>query len=247
MDSFSLILPVYNEETRIRETLYALDRFFINKQYNYEIIIVNDGSDDNTSFIVNKFKDQNKTNVKLIEYAVNRGKGFAVSCGIENVKKDIVAFMDADLPFKLDLIDSSIELIKNYEADIVLGDRNDTRSSVKIAYSILRKILGKVFSCLIKILLIKGFSDTQCGYKAFRTNIAKKIFSRQTIHGFAFDLELLHIAKKENYKIKKVPVVFSHSKDTKINILWDSIQMFTDLIKIKLNERKGIYDKDYSK
>lgn len=242
MVSFSLILPAYNEEQRIEKTLVALNHFFKSKEYDYEVIIVNDGSKDRTSKIVNNFRKKNDINIELIEYQPNKGKGYAVSCGVKKAQHEIIAFLDSDLPFELTLIDSSIGLIQNNGAEIVVGDRNDSRSSINAGYSFSRKLSGRLFSFLINLLLIKGFSDTQCGYKAFQSKVAKEIFSMQTIHGFGFDLELLFIASKREYKINKIPVIFSHSADSKVKLIRHSCEMFMDILRIKKNDSKKAYN-----
>jgi len=242
MVSFSLILPAYNEEQRIEKTLVALDNFFKCKDYDYEVFVVNDGSGDNTTTVVNNFIKNNDLNLELVEYKPNKGKGYAVFCGVKKAQKEIIAFLDADLPFELNLIDLSIKLIQNDDVEIVVGDRNDSRSSVNADYSFSRKLSGKIFSFLINLFLIKGFSDTQCGYKAFKNNVAKDIFSKQTIRGFGFDLEILFIANKRKYKVSKIPVIFSHSSNSKVKLIHHSWEMLMDIIRIKKNGHKEVYN-----
>tara|TARA_Y100000294_G_scaffold1629_1_gene1988 strand:+ start:813 stop:1541 length:729 start_codon:yes stop_codon:yes gene_type:complete len=242
MSSFTLIIPTYNEEQGIEKTLNILGNFFKCKSYDYEIIVVNDGSEDNTSAVIEDFKKENDINIELLEYCSNKGKGYAVLKGIHKAEKEIIAFMDADLPFDLSLIESSIKLIQENKAEIVIGDRGDSKSSIEVAYSYSRRLSGKLFSILINILLFKGFNDTQCGYKAFKNKVAKDIFSKQTIPGFGFDVEILFIAIKKKYEIKKIPVIFSHSRDSKIKLIRHSLEMFFDIFRIRSNNKKGIYD-----
>jgi len=238
----SIVIPAYNEERRLGVTIDEIKGFCEKKNWPYEIIVVDDGSKDNTlSVVKEKIKKLKDGSITAIEMSKNQGKGACVKKGVLNAKGEIISFMDADLPYSLDSLALMVDAIKN-GFDIAIGGRDLKESKADISYGILRKISGRSYSILIQLLLFKGIPDTQCGFKTFRKDIAKRIFSIITIKGFGFDVELLFIAKKWNLKIKRVPVIFTHSHDSKVKLIRDSIKMFIDLFKIKNNNKNGLYE-----
>ncbi|MFH1590249.1 MAG: dolichyl-phosphate beta-glucosyltransferase [archaeon] len=226
----SIVMPAYNEDKRIKKSLIDIIKHLNEKKIVYELIVVDDGSSDKTVEIVNGFQG----NIRILKNKTNSGKGFSVRKGIENAKYDLVLFTDADLATPIEELD---KMLKEMElgADIVIASRNLPKSNIVVKQPFYRQIMGKTFPFLVRLLLIPNIRDTQCGFKLFRTNIAKQIVKKQTIHGFSFDVEILFIARKLGFKIKEVPVKWIDKKGSKVNPLTDAFKMFMDLIRIRHN------------
>ncbi len=236
--SVTLILPAYNEEARILPTLQqSLE--YMSQFSKYEIIIVDDGSTDGTCLIVDNFV-KSSHQVKLISYQPNRGKGFAIKTGVLNAQSEFVFFMDSDLPYPLDSVERALEYFENH--DLVIGARN-LPGSVEIApYPWYRKLSGNLFSVLVSNFIVKGIPDTQCGFKGFRTEIARQLFSKITVFGFCFDVEVLAIAQRLNLRIKRLPISLRHSGGSKVRIIRDSIKMLYQSLMIRMRVNRGYYD-----
>lgn len=205
----SLVIPAYNEEKTIKDTLLEVGGYFSKQDYSYEIIVVNDGSVDKTSKIVSSLKTR-IPNLKFLDNKINKGKGFAVKQGMLSATGDFLLFMDADNAIKINHLDKFLKYIKDF--DLVIGSielPGATKiSKYKGMSNIYRRVLGKLSKYLIRVLTIWEIHDTQRAFKLFKKDVAKEIFSRQTINGWGFDIELLMIAKKLNYKIKELPVTW---------------------------------------
>lgn len=232
----SIIIPSYNEEKIISRTLTKIIDFLDKKDINYEIIVADDGSKDKTREIVKKFN-----NARLTKKRRNKGKGYSVKQGVMLAKGDYILFSDADLSTPIEELDKFMNII-NKGYDIVIASRNLKESIIPVKQPFFRRILGKTFPLLVNFIILPGFKDTQCGFKLFKKETAKKIFKKQTLNGFSFDVELLFIAKRYNYKIKEAPVTWSNALDSKVNPINDSMRMFLDILKIRLNNIKGRYD-----
>jgi dolichyl-phosphate beta-glucosyltransferase len=233
----SIIIPAYNEEKRIKETLKKIINYLNKKKTIYEIILVDDCSTDRTIEISKKI---NK-NIIILKNKNNMGKGYCVKKGIQYAKNELILFTDADLATPIEEIDNMIDLI-NKDNDIIIASRSHPKSKIIVKQSLIRQFMGNIFPFLVKLLLIKNISDTQCGFKLFKKKVAKEIIKYQTINRFSFDVELLFIAKKKGYKIKEVPVFWIDKKGSKLKLIKDSSKMFLDLIKIKYNS----YNKRYN-
>ena len=230
---------MYNEEILISKTLKYVLNYFEYKAYDYEIIVVDDKSTDNSVSFVKKL---NHPKIKLICKEKNEGKGSAIKEGMKHVSKDYVGFMDADLPYDLTDIGNMIEKLKIY--DLAIGSRAIEGSKVEAHPNWYRILLSKVFCNIRNILFKLDIKDTQSGIKFFKKEAANKIFDKQLVKGFGFDTEILSLAKKYNYKIKEVPVSLlkEHSfKKSKLNPIRDSLKIFFDLLFIKFNDFKGKY------
>ncbi len=225
----SIIIPAYNEEKRIKKTLEAILSYLQKKKYDYEIIVVNDGSTDKTKDVVLEFKNRK---IKIIDNIENKGKGFSVKQGFLTATKEWVLFSDADLSTPIEELDTFFRY-KDY--DVIIGSRNLPDSLIVVKQPFLRSTLGKMFPFFVRLLLLPEIKDSQCGFKLFKKEAAKKIVSMQTITGFCFDAEQLYIAKKMGYVIKEVPISWQNDERSKIKIVTDSINMFVDLVRIKLN------------
>lgn len=232
----SIIIPAYNEEKRIGPTLSNTYEFLKTKSYNYEVIIVDDGSDDGTLFQVQNSELAKIDKLKIIRNSTNKGKGYSVKNGILISSGDFILFSDADLSTPIKEADKLFHHVeKGY--DIVIGSRSIVGSDVKIHQPFYREGMGRVFNKLVKLLLIKGFSDTQCGFKLFVGGVARKIARELTINGFCFDVEMLYLAKKKGYRIAEVGVVWQNSSQSKVQVIRSSLSMFIDLFKIKKRHR----------
>jgi len=238
----SVIIPVYNEEKRLPGTLTEINKYLSQQSYSSEVIVVDGGSKDRTPDIVRDFTS-NIGNLKLIEVKNCSGKGEAVKEGMMAAKGDFRLFMDADNSTKLDQVE---KMWPQFEAgfDVVIGSRDVEGAVLDPPQPFLRKvILGKGFRIYRKLVIgLWEIQDTQCGFKCFRGEIVGKIFPKTLIGGFAFDPELLVIAKKMGHKIKEVPVYWKNDLDSKVKMT-DVFKMAVDLLRIKWNLITGKYDK----
>ena len=235
MKSLSVVIPAYNESQRIKNTIDAVLKYLENWKIKFEIIVVDDGSIDNTADIVKNIKDKR---VRIVKNGKNYGKGYSVRNGVLNSKYEYVLFSDADLSTPIDMID---KFEKYLDYDIIIGSRALSESDIKIKQPFYREFMGKTFNKFVRLFTVRGIKDTQCGFKLFKRNIAKKIFERATLNGFGFDVEILYIAKLNGIKIAEVPVVWKNSRISKVRPIKDSVNMFKDLFVIRINKAKGKY------
>lgn len=243
MKSLSIIIPAYNEENRILPTLKALDEFLRKEILFHEIIIVNDGSYDSTVEVVEEHMKNNPNLIlKLSNLSENMGKGMAVKKGVEVAQNEIIMFFDADLSYEPSNIRRAMSYLGNPDIDIVIGDRNLKESEIVSPPPFLRRISGKIYAWMVGKFILQGITDSQCGFKVFRKEAAKKIFKKTTIPRFGFDVELLYIANKAKLRIMKMPVRCLNSPGSRVKLFSDSLMMFKDLFTIKSNDRKGFYN-----
>lgn len=240
----SIIIPAYNEESRIGDSLLKLHSFLLTKNYDYEIILVDDGSNDNTIAEAGKSALAKEGRLKIIRNGRNKGKGFSVRNGIMNSRGRYILFSDADLSTPIEEADNLFYYIKQ-GYDIVIGSRAVKGSNVKIHQVWYREIMGKTFNLFVKSSLIKEFNDTQCGFKLFKGDIARGIAVLMKIDGFCFDVEMLYLANLKGYRIKEAPVTWYNSPKSKVRPFIDSFKMLTELIFIKNihKSRKTAYER----
>jgi glycosyltransferase involved in cell wall biosynthesis len=224
----SVILPAYNEGTKIgdviEETVKALD----NTASDWEIVVVDDGSEDSTPTIVKEFAE-NDGRIKVFSYEKNKGKGFALKYGFEHSRGDIVVFMDADLDLHPRQIKKFIEIMNKEGADIVIGSKRHPESTV--SYPIKRRVLSDIYFLMVKILFNLNVKDTQVGLKLFRRKVLKNVMPRILVKRYAFDVEVLANAVKRGYKIVEAPVEITFNYDSRIN--WKAIwNMFVDTLAV---------------
>ncbi len=229
----SVIIPCYNEEHRIESTVKKIISYMDIRNQKYELIIVDDGSTDNTLDILKKY------DLKIIKNRKNSGKGFSVRNGVLNSKGDLILFTDADLSTPIEELDGFLELIKKY--DIVIASRKEKDSIIIEKQNSFRVFAGNIFPIIVRLLLLPKIKDTQCGFKLFRKS-AIRIFKRQRIMGWAFDVEILFIAKKLGYSIKEKGVTWVNDKSSKVSLVKDSLSMLIEVIKIRLNSFFKKYD-----
>lgn len=203
---------------------------------NYELIVVNDGSKNDFEKINNHAVAEG---CRLISYKKNKGKGFAVKKGVEAAEGNVIIYMDGDFPFEFGIIGTSINIFFSNDADVVIGDRTNGASINKSKAS--RKIGSNIVSKFANLFLVKNIPDTQCGFKAFKKNVAKKLFSLLTISGYSFDIQILYLAQRFNFKIFSIPVVVNKQAGSNVKLIWHGLQIIIDIFKIRL--KKKLYSK----
>jgi dolichyl-phosphate beta-glucosyltransferase len=237
----SIIVPAYNEQDLIVNTLETLQNYLMKRRESFEIIVVDDGSGDNTVSLVEEWGGSHGGNLRLLINHENMGKGFSVRRAVEESAGQYLIFIDADLPYDLNAIDGFLDALLHGH-DLAIGSRVLPGSEVK-GVPALRFFAGQVFSWMVQIFLSLGVPDTQCGFKSFKADSAREIFRRLTISGFGFDVELLYIARKLKYRIKPVAVrMIHHRLGSRVRLVNHSIEMLKDLFVIRSNDWQGIYD-----
>ena len=237
----SIIVPAYNEEKRLPKTLLDMDKYLRKQKYEYEIIVVNDGSSDKTVEKVKKLKSEIK-GLKLIDNKKNHGKGFVVRQGLLKAKGKIRLFSDADNSTSIDQIEKVFPWIKK-GFDIVIGSRDAKGAVLDPPQPLFRMFLGNAFNLMVQITVgLWGVWDTQCGFKALTAKAANKILPKCKIDRWAFDPEILVIGKKLGYKIKEIPVVWRNDINSKVKFK-GVVRMAIDLLKIRWNLISHKYDK----
>jgi glycosyltransferase involved in cell wall biosynthesis len=236
----SIIIPAYNEGARIGATLDKILAYLTQRGWgDAEIIVVNDGSYDNTVEIVRECAAKNP-GVRLLENPGNRGKGYSVRSGMLHAEGETLLFSDADLSSPIEEASKLFAAIAA-GSDIAIGSRwlqSELQTQKQPLY---RQLLGRVFNLLLRIILGLKFKDTQCGFKAFTRRSAQVIFPRQQIERWGFDPELLFLARKFGFRVTEVPVAWAHREGTRINPLRDGIRMFGEILKIRWNALRGKY------
>jgi dolichyl-phosphate beta-glucosyltransferase len=238
---YSLVIPAYNESERITASLDKILAYIAQNRWDAEILVVNDGSRDNTADVIRQYAQRSPI-VRLLENPGNRGKGYSVRHGMLQARGDILIFSDADLSSP---IYESAKLIREIEkgADVAFGSRWLEADTQTERQSILRQIAGRVYNLLLRVILGLNYKDTQCGLKAFTREAAEKVFTRQKIERWGFDPELLFIAKKFGMKMVEVPVEWAHDDRSKINPVVDGFKMGMEMLKIRWNGITGRYEK----
>jgi glycosyltransferase involved in cell wall biosynthesis len=236
----SIVIPAYNEAKRISPTLATLQKYLESKGWEAEVIVVNDGSSDETGAVVASYRRQWNA-LHLIDNAGNRGKGFSVRNGALRAQGDVILFTDADLSAPITEAPKLIDPIASGECDVTFGSRAVDRSLIGVHQSPFRETSGRIFNLFVQGLIGLPFKDTQCGFKAFRRSAAGPVFERQTIMGFGFDPEILYIAKKRGLRLREIPVRWDHVEGTTVRFLRDSCRMFLDLLRIRWNDLCGKY------
>jgi len=237
---YSLIIPAYNESARLGATLENVLAYVHAQGWNAEVIVVNDGSRDNTAEIVKSFAAKDPI-LRLVENPGNRGKGYSVRNGMLNARGEILLFSDADLSSP---IEEAPKLLAALEqgADIAIGSRWLRSETQTQRQPLHRQLFGRVFNLLLRLTLGLKFKDTQCGFKAFKQPAARAIFPLQKIERWGFDPEILFLARKFGFKVKEIPVVWGHSGGTRINPLVDGARMFQEMLRIRWYGLTGKYN-----
>lgn len=243
MDSstYSIVIPAYNESQRIAASLDKVLAYISQQHWVAEVLVVNDGSRDNTAEIVREYV-KNHPVVRLIENPGNRGKGYSVRNGMLQAQGDLLLFSDADLSSPIYEAEKLfIEIRKG--ADMAIGSRWLQRELQTERQPLYRQLFGRIFNVLLRMLLGVKFKDTQCGFKAFNRKAAQELFSRQRIERWSFDPELIFLSGKLGLKVVEVPVEWAHDDRSKINPVVDGMKMFAELVKIRWADLTGKYNR----
>lgn len=228
----SIVIPAYNEEVRIGMTLVRTLEYLRARHPSSEVLVVDDGSRDGTVNVVEEIA-QTDPSVRVLRQPQNRGKGAAVRRGVMEARGKVVLFMDADLATPVEELDTLlVYLHRGYR--VVIGSRGLAESDIRQRQPPGRELMGRVFNLLVRSVLLGGFKDTQCGFKLFDRDAARELFTRQKLDGFAFDVEVLLIAKELGYRIAEVPVVWYHAPNSKVSPIADSSRMLGDLLRLRL-------------
>ncbi len=243
----SIVIPAYNEAKRLPRTLERVHAYLQDavkrwqvEMDDVEVIVVDDGSTDGTSELARTFSDK-FPNFQVLRHSPNRGKGYAVKRGMLTARGRFRLFSDADLSTPIDEIDKMLPLLLSGEVDIVIASRGLPQSQLLVRQPWYREMLGRLFNLVVQALATPGIWDTQCGFKLFRGDVAERLFKLQTLDGFAFDVEVLYLARKFRYRIAEVPVRWLNDPNTKVQTLKHGMQMLRDLLVIRLNDLKGRY------
>lgn len=236
----SVILPVYNEQTCIEKTFDAV-LAYSRLHPNYHFLFVNDGSIDWTKPVLqSKINTAKRKEIQLLSYDFHAGKGYAVKRGLVHAHGDYICYIDSDLAYSLDHLELLIAELQHF--DLVIGCRRLVHEQ---GLSFSRRTVGSVFNLLSRGLLNLPYQDMQAGLKGFRRDSAKLLFSKQTMNGFSFDVELIYLARKYGYSIKEIPAIVSNEhqrKRSQVNLFSDSFEMLFDLLEIRFNDRGRKYD-----
>lgn len=241
MDSISIVIPAFNEERRLTDTLTAVLAYLARRDWRFtEVVVVDDGSADGTARLVREFSATHAA-VRLVENPGNRGKGYSVRHGMMEARGEWILFSDADLSAPIEELDKLLAAAREGGASVAIGSRALDRSLIEVHQSGFREMAGRVFNLCMRALTGLPFRDTQCGFKLFEAGAARKVFRQQRLEGFGFDAEVLFIARQLGFRMVEIPVRWSHSEGTKVSMFRDSLNMFLDLLRIRWNELRGRY------
>ncbi|OGD85750.1 hypothetical protein A2164_01920 [Candidatus Curtissbacteria bacterium RBG_13_35_7] len=243
----SVIIPAYNEEPNFKNgCIDEVPKYLSKQDYSSEVLIVDDGSSDQTAKLSENFAKKHK-NIRVVKNP-HQGKAETVKTGVQQANGELILFTDFDQATPLSEIEKLLPFIDKF--DIVIGSRQ-LPGAKREKEPFHRHLMGLVFNLIVQFIAVRGIWDTQAGFKCFRASVAKELFSKLKVYGqskkvqgalvTAFDVELLFLAKKNNYKIKEVPIIWHHVATSRVNPLKDSLRMLRDVIKVRLNDLRGVY------
>ena len=245
----SLIVPAYNEAKRLPATLERIVEYLALRDFSYELVVVDDGSRDATREVVRDFA-ATRPGIRLESYddaegrPLNRGKGYAVRHGVLSAQGRDILFSDADLSTPIEEMEKLLPPISRGDCDITIASRGLPESDLAIHQPWYREWMGRTFNKFVQRVIETDIVDTQCGFKAFRGEVAKKLFSLAQIDGFGFDTEILFLAHKFGYRVRELPVTWRHKDDSRVSPLAAPFQMTSELLQVRLNDLRGLYDED---
>lgn len=236
----SIVIPAYNEEFRLPKTLEAIFAWLGSRPSAAEVIVVDDGSTDRTREMVAALQEKHPS-LRLVPNGQNRGKGYSVRHGMLEARGEITLFSDADLSTPIEEADKLLAAMRDGGYDAAIGSRAMDRSLIEVHQSAGREQAGILFNRLVRWIVGIEFSDTQCGFKAFRRERCRIIFEQQRVDRFGFDPEILFLAKRHGLGVAEVPVRWRHDSATKVNVVADGTEMFVELLGIRWNALRGCY------
>jgi glycosyltransferase involved in cell wall biosynthesis len=238
--TYSIVIPAYNESARLRATIEKILAHMQAHEWDAEVLVVNDGSSDDTVAIVQRFAGENRA-VRLLHNPGNRGKGYSVRNGMLHANGEIILFSDADLSSPIEEADKLFSAIAA-GSDVAMGSRWLRAELQTQRQPLYRQFYGRVFNLALRLILGLHYRDTQCGFKAFTRRSAHMIFPLQHIERWGFDPEILYLAQKFGLKVEEVPVKWAHREGTRLNPLRDGIRMFGEMLKIRWYSFTGKYE-----
>ena len=234
----SIIIPAYNEETRLPDTLNKVGSFLDTQTYTSEVLIVNNNSTDRTEEVIKDYCSRYPNMQPLFEE--EPGKGAAVRCGMLHAQGEFAFMCDADLSMPIEELNNFLP--PQLEGiDISIASR-EAPDSIRYHEPHFRHLGGRLMNWLIQLFILPGLNDTQCGFKCFSAKAAKDLFNHQTLPGWSFDIELLYIARQRRYKIQEIPIPWYFHQESKVNAVRDALQILMDIQTIHRNSNQGIYD-----
>jgi dolichyl-phosphate beta-glucosyltransferase len=236
--ALSVVIPAYNEESRLPSTLAIVSEYLAGRGDPYEVLVVVNGSTDRTAEVA-KAAAERDANVRLILTSL-RGKGRAVKIGVSESQGERVLFCDADLSTPIDEATALADLLDG-QYQIAIASR-EGEGSRRVGEPHRRHLMGRVFNALVRTFAVPDVQDTQCGFKAFTRACALDLFGRQTISGFGFDVELLYLARKRGYAVREVPVTWVYRASSRVDPVRDTVRMFGDILRVRLNDWRGRYE-----
>jgi len=241
--SLSIVIPAYNEAARLGNTLRAVLDYLQQNEPDGELIVVDDGSSDDTADLARRlFADAGTLRTSVISYMSNLGKGRAVRLGLLAARGDVALFSDADLSTPITEAPKLVEPIVSGEYDVTFGSRALDRQLIGIHQPCRREQGGRVFNLAVRLATGLPFWDTQCGFKAFRMSVCRPLVEAATVDRFGFDVELLYLAFRAGLRLKEVPVRWDHNEGSKVTLFSDSFKMLNEVVLIRQQARRGVYD-----
>jgi glycosyltransferase involved in cell wall biosynthesis len=236
----SIVIPAYNESARIEQTLERVLGCVAEREWDAEVLVVDDGSKDDTAAIVQRWMETHPR-LHLVKNPGNRGKGYSVRNGLLQAAGDVVMFTDADLSSPMEEAERLLAALAD-GADVAIGSRWMDRTRQTIHQPLYRQFFGRCFNWVTRTVMGLPFKDTQCGFKAFKREAAQVIFRLQTIERWGFDPEILFIARKLKYVVREVPVTWGHDERSRMSYLKDGMKMLEEMAVIRMNSLAGRYD-----
>jgi dolichyl-phosphate beta-glucosyltransferase len=238
----SIVIPAYNESDRLGEPLRRILSFLKSSGTNAEVIVVDDGSSDDTVTVAERaFEDLSTDAARVVSYGKNRGKGFAVKTGLLEARADFALFSDADLSTPIEEMPKLVDPLRSGECDVAFGSRALDRSLIGTHQPWRREQGGKVMNLIIRTLSGLPFSDTQCGFKAFNMIKFRPLLDVMTIDRFGFDVEFLFVADHNGLRLKEIPVRWNDVEGSKVSVVRDTRRMISELMQIRRNSKNGLY------
>jgi dolichyl-phosphate beta-glucosyltransferase len=235
----SVIIPAYNEESRLPATLDSVYQYLSQRYPEFEILVVDDGSLDRTVDIVESYA-KTHPRVRVLSYQPNQGKGHAIRTGILSASGELLLINDADGSSPIEEVERLEAAIRS-GANIAIGSRAKPDQNRRVEALAYRKFVGNTFNAIVQKLLLPGIYDTQCGFKLFEAKVGRDLFSVATINGFGFDVEILYIARLRGYKISEIAINWHNVEGSKVNVLIDSPKMLLDVLTITFSGLFGKY------